>query len=151
MADSGTKPMEIVKDYVSGAIGRITELHGVYYRQQAGFGLYFESKVACELAEFLRRYDSDRDGNAGATMFLAPMAAPGIAIERVLDTLDQYPVVVAPDKECLSTAQELRLDQFQSRGGQVIRTTAAESPDRLAAWMREKSRIRVDAATTRSP
>ena len=54
--------MEIVKDYVSGAIGRITELHGVYYRQQAGFGLYFESKVACELAEFLRRYDSDRDG-----------------------------------------------------------------------------------------
>jgi GNAT superfamily N-acetyltransferase len=54
--------MEIVKDYVPGAIGRVTELHGIYYRQHAGFGLYFESKVACELAEFLRRYDSDRDG-----------------------------------------------------------------------------------------
>ena len=29
-------------------------------------------------------------GPAGATMFLAPMDAPGIHIERVLDTLDQY-------------------------------------------------------------
>ena len=45
-----------------GAIGRITELHGTYYQQHAGFGLYFESKVACELSEFLCRYDSTRDG-----------------------------------------------------------------------------------------
>ena len=62
MLGTVTKPMEIVKDYVSGAIGRITELHGTYYRQQAGFGLYFESKVACELSEFLRRYDGECDG-----------------------------------------------------------------------------------------
>ncbi len=38
-----------------GAIGRITELHGTDYQQHTGFGLYFESKVACELSEFLRR------------------------------------------------------------------------------------------------
>ena len=54
--------LEIVKSYVPGAIGRITELHGTYYQQHTGFGLYFESKVACELSEFLRLYDSDRDG-----------------------------------------------------------------------------------------
>jgi GNAT superfamily N-acetyltransferase len=54
--------VEIVNHYVPGAIGRIVELHATYYRQHAGFGLYFESKVACELSEFLRRYDSDRDG-----------------------------------------------------------------------------------------
>jgi len=54
--------LEIVKGYVPGAIGRITELHGTYYQQHADFGLYFESKVACELSEFLRRYDSARDG-----------------------------------------------------------------------------------------
>jgi len=47
---------------VPGAIGRITELHGTYYQQHADFGLYFESKVACELSEFLRRYDSTSDG-----------------------------------------------------------------------------------------
>jgi GNAT superfamily N-acetyltransferase len=54
--------LEIARDYVPGAIGRITELHGTYYHQHAGFGLYFESKVASELSEFLRRYDSARDG-----------------------------------------------------------------------------------------
>jgi GNAT superfamily N-acetyltransferase len=54
--------LEIVKSYMPGAIGRITELHGTYYQQHAGFGLYFESKVASELSEFLCRYDSTRDG-----------------------------------------------------------------------------------------
>ena len=54
--------LEITNSYVPGAIGRITELHGSYYHQHADFGLYFESKVACELSEFLRRYDSARDG-----------------------------------------------------------------------------------------
>lgn len=54
--------LEILKSYVPGAIGRITELHGIYYQKHAGFGLYFESKVACELSEFLRRYDNARDG-----------------------------------------------------------------------------------------
>ncbi len=54
--------LEIARAYVPGAIGRITELHGAYYHQHTGFGLYFESKVASELSEFLRRYDSARDG-----------------------------------------------------------------------------------------
>ena len=53
--------LEIETCYVPGAIGRITELHGTYYQQHTGFGLYFESKVACELSEFLSRYDADRD------------------------------------------------------------------------------------------
>jgi len=54
--------LAITSGHVPGAIGRITELHGTYYQQHTGFGLYFESKVACELSEFLRRYDSARDG-----------------------------------------------------------------------------------------
>jgi GNAT superfamily N-acetyltransferase len=54
--------LEIVKSYVPGAIGHITELHGTYYQQHVGFGLYFESKVASELSEFLCRYDSAHDG-----------------------------------------------------------------------------------------
>lgn len=48
--------------YVPGALGRITELHGSYYHRHWGFGLYFESLVARELAEFLGRPDSSRDG-----------------------------------------------------------------------------------------
>lgn len=54
--------MEIVSGYVPGALGRIVELHGTYYWRHAGFGLYFESKVACELSEFLRRTESACDG-----------------------------------------------------------------------------------------
>src|SRR5919108_672194 len=47
-------------------------------------------KERTELAIIMAKNDSDPLGPAGATMFLAPMNAPGIHIERVLDTLDQY-------------------------------------------------------------
>jgi len=48
--------------YVPGAIGRVAELHASYYSQAWEFGVYFEAKVASELAEFLRRFDPARDG-----------------------------------------------------------------------------------------
>jgi GNAT superfamily N-acetyltransferase len=54
--------VEIVKDYVPGSIGRVAELHGLYYQKHWEFGLFFEAKVAAELSEFLRRYDGRRDG-----------------------------------------------------------------------------------------
>jgi GNAT superfamily N-acetyltransferase len=52
----------IHKNYLPGAIGRITELHARYYFPLVGFGLPFESKVACELSEFCNRYEDKRDG-----------------------------------------------------------------------------------------
>ncbi|OGP74211.1 MAG: hypothetical protein A2V86_13845 [Deltaproteobacteria bacterium RBG_16_49_23] len=52
----------IFKGYTPGAIGRIVELHGTYYHQHWGFGLFFEAKVATKLSEFLRRLDESRDG-----------------------------------------------------------------------------------------
>ncbi len=48
--------------YIPGVIGRISELHGTYYHQHWGFGLYFEAKVATELSVFLRRFDPNCDG-----------------------------------------------------------------------------------------
>jgi GNAT superfamily N-acetyltransferase len=48
--------------YIPGAIGRIAELHGTYYSKHWGFHLFFESKVAIELSEFLRRLNETRDG-----------------------------------------------------------------------------------------
>lgn len=53
---------EIVKGYLPGCIGRITQLHADYYAKHAGFGLYFEAKVASELIAFLQAYDDARDG-----------------------------------------------------------------------------------------
>jgi GNAT superfamily N-acetyltransferase len=48
--------------YVPGAIGRVAELHGTYYYKHWGFHLFFESKVAIELSEFLRHFNEARDG-----------------------------------------------------------------------------------------
>ena len=52
----------IESGYIPGSIGRISELHGTYYHDHWGFGLYFEAKVAIELSEFLQRYAKSSDG-----------------------------------------------------------------------------------------
>jgi acyl-CoA dehydrogenase len=46
--------------------------------------------LGAAVAIIMARNDSDTLGPAGATMFLAPMSAPGIHIERALDTLDRF-------------------------------------------------------------
>ena len=51
-----------ITGYQPGAIGRITELHGTYYAQHWDLGLYFEAKVASEMAAFLNRFDPAHDG-----------------------------------------------------------------------------------------
>jgi|GEM_PF-6995462 len=54
--------IKIAKGYIPGSLGRVVELHGAYYHDHWGFGLFFEAKVAVELSEFLKRYDETRDG-----------------------------------------------------------------------------------------
>jgi GNAT superfamily N-acetyltransferase len=53
---------EIHWGYVPGSVGRVVELHGTYYHAHWGFGAFFETKVAKDLAEFISRYDEKRDG-----------------------------------------------------------------------------------------
>lgn len=52
----------ITEGYRPGAIGRVAQLHAEYYHREWGFGLYFEAKVASELAAFFNRCDPARDG-----------------------------------------------------------------------------------------
>lgn len=52
----------ITSGYVPGVIGRVAELHGTYYSQHWNLGLYFEAKVATEVAELMSRFDPGRDG-----------------------------------------------------------------------------------------
>jgi GNAT superfamily N-acetyltransferase len=54
--------IKIAKGYIPGSIGRVVELHGNYYSKHWGFSSFFECKVATELAEFMSRYDDNRDG-----------------------------------------------------------------------------------------
>ena len=53
--------VKMARGYIPGAIGRVAELHGIYYHEHWGFGRFFEAKVATELSGFLGRYDEKRD------------------------------------------------------------------------------------------
>jgi hypothetical protein len=37
--------------YLPGVIGRVAEMHGLYYSRTAGFGQFFEARVASGIAE----------------------------------------------------------------------------------------------------
>lgn len=69
----------ILKGYLPGAIGRIVELHGTYYHRNWGFGLFFESRVAKDMAEFFSRFDDSRDGFW--TLWINDRVEGGIAID----------------------------------------------------------------------
>lgn len=51
-----------ITGYVPGAIGWITQMHGTYYQQHWNLGVYFEAKVARELADLMNRFDPAHDG-----------------------------------------------------------------------------------------
>ena len=48
--------------YYPGVAGKITEVHAVYYHEQWGFDISFETQVGRELCEFLVEFDETRDG-----------------------------------------------------------------------------------------
>lgn len=55
--DTRLDELTIVKGYTPGMIGRIAEMHGVYYAREHLFGRFFEVKVATGVAEFSDRLD----------------------------------------------------------------------------------------------
>ena len=48
--------------YYPGVLGKITELHAVYYWNNWGFDISFETQVARELAQFLSEFQEGHDG-----------------------------------------------------------------------------------------
>lgn len=86
--------------YVPGAIGRIAELHGTYYHKHWGFHLFFESKVAIELSEFLRRFNEALDGFWAASVgeiVVGAIAIDGVDHERKGAHLRWF--IVAPENQ----------------------------------------------------
>jgi len=55
------RAMEIV-GYYPGVIGEITRLHAVYYYENWGFDITFETQVGRELSMFLASFQAGRDG-----------------------------------------------------------------------------------------
>ncbi len=48
--------------YFPGVVGKITEVHAVYYHEHWGFDVTFETRVGRELSEFITEFEEDRDG-----------------------------------------------------------------------------------------
>ena len=61
MEENDLQDIEI-KGYYPGVVGRITELHAVYYHENWGFDVTFETQVGGELSEFVGQLDKNRDG-----------------------------------------------------------------------------------------
>ena len=56
-----TMDTEYVEGYRPGYLGRIAEMHGVYYAVAWGSGAEFEGMMAQEMREFLAHYQDGRD------------------------------------------------------------------------------------------
>lgn len=52
---------ELITGYTPGIIGRVSELHSLYYFEHWGFKEYFEIKVATEMSEFISNYKEAND------------------------------------------------------------------------------------------
>ena len=48
--------------YYPGIVGKITEIHAIYYQEHWGFDVSFETQVGSELSEFISNFDDRRDG-----------------------------------------------------------------------------------------
>ena len=67
--------------YYPGVVGKITELHAVYYYENWGFDVTFETQVGAELSEFVRRFDGNCHGLWVATKkgeFAGAIAIDGV-------------------------------------------------------------------------
>ena len=56
-----TDDIHIRTDLKAGDIGYITWLHGVLYKEEFNYSIYFESYVAKGLSEFYEQYDPAKD------------------------------------------------------------------------------------------
>jgi GNAT superfamily N-acetyltransferase len=61
-AEAPAAPITVSSGYPPGLVGRIAEMHAVFYARHSGFGQYFESQVASGVAEFVGRLDQPCNG-----------------------------------------------------------------------------------------
>lgn len=52
---------KLISGYIPGVIGRIAELHALYYSEYWNFGKFFEIKVTTELSRFINNLNEEKD------------------------------------------------------------------------------------------
>ena len=99
-----------IKGYYPGVVGRITELHGIYYYENWGFDVSFETQVGRELSEFVSQLNKDRDGLWVATIkgdFAGAVAIDGQ--NAFIDGARLRWFIVAPELQGSGIGKELIL------------------------------------------
>ena len=99
-----------ISGYFPGVVGKITEIHAVYYHENWGFDVSFETEVGRELSEFVGQFDADRDGLWVATV--NKKFAGAIAIDghnAVADGVRLRWFIVVPEFQKTGIGQELIL------------------------------------------
>jgi GNAT superfamily N-acetyltransferase len=97
-----------IHGYTPGVVGKITEIHAVYYHKHWGFDASFETQVGRELSEFVTKFDADRDGLWVATqngIFVGSVAIDGQATDTDGARLRWF--IVAPQFQNSGVGQEL--------------------------------------------
>ena len=72
----------LAEGYRPGTIGRIAEMHAVYYAREWGLGAFLEAKIARDCAAFIDRYDPDTD------LLLLALSGEAIAGSIIVDLND---------------------------------------------------------------
>jgi GNAT superfamily N-acetyltransferase len=67
MEASGRGKVQL-RGYYPGVVGKITEIHALYYHEKWGFDVTFEIQVGQELSDFMGHFTEGRDGFWVATI-----------------------------------------------------------------------------------
>jgi GNAT superfamily N-acetyltransferase len=109
-----------IQGYFPGVVGKITEIHAVYYHEHWGFDVSFETQVGRELSIFISEFDADRDGLWVATAddkFAGAVAIDGKQVMREGARLRWF--IVDPEFQGAGLGQQLisRAVQFCKEKG----------------------------------
>ncbi len=97
-----------IHGYYPGVVGKITEIHAIYYHEHWGFDVSFETQVGRELSIFVSEFDEDRDGFWVATAnekFVGSVAIDGHSVGTEGARLRWF--IVDPEFQNAGLGQEL--------------------------------------------
>lgn len=108
------------RGYHAGVIGKIVELHAMYYHTYWGFDMSFETQQGRELCDFMSRFDPKTDGLW--TVYIHGCFAGSVAIDGELTASEGARLrwlIVAPDFQGRGVGQALvrKAMEFSKQAG----------------------------------
>jgi len=123
----------LAEGYRPGTIGRIAEMHAIYYAREWGLGAFLEAKIAAEAAGFVSRYDPDTD------LLLLALSGQAIAGSIVVDLNDPASKAVEGNDRGAHIRWFIVDDSIRGTGiGRKMMQRAVDHIDRFAggkAWL----------------